>query len=66
MEKHHAMRSKGRLCWEKVRRQSPEELRFQFAVNARRSPGRILGNHLKDQGANLFADTLPPTYSSES
>ena len=38
----------------------------QFAVNARRSPGRILGNHLKDQGANLFADTLPPSYSSES
>jgi hypothetical protein len=30
----------------------------QFAVNARRSPGRILGNHSKDQGANLFADTL--------
>jgi hypothetical protein len=38
----------------------------QFAVNARRSPGRILGNHSKDQGANLFADTLPPSYSSES
>ena len=38
----------------------------QFAVNARRSPGRILGNHLKDQCANLFADTLPPSYSSES
>src|SRR5215469_463095 len=34
----------------------------QFAVNARRSPGRILGNHSKDQGANLFADTLPPSY----
>jgi hypothetical protein len=33
-------------------------------VNAQRSPGRILGNHLKDQGANLFANTLPP--SSES
>src|SRR6516162_9758482 len=32
----------------------------QFAVNARRSPGRILGNHSKDQGANLFAHTLPP------
>ena len=30
----------------------------QFAVNARRSPGRILGNHTEDQGANLFADTL--------
>jgi hypothetical protein len=38
----------------------------QFAVNARRSPGRILGNHSKDQGANLFADMLPPSYSSES
>ena len=38
----------------------------QFAVNARRSPGRILGSHLKDQGANLFADTRPPSYSSDS
>jgi hypothetical protein len=38
----------------------------QFAVNARRSPVRILGNYLKDQRANLFADTLPPSYSSES
>jgi hypothetical protein len=38
----------------------------QFAVNARGSPGRILGNHSKDQGADLFADTLPPSYSSES
>src|SRR6516225_2643459 len=38
----------------------------QFAMNARCSPGRILGNHSKDQGANLFADTLPPSYSSES
>jgi len=38
----------------------------QFAANARRSPGRILGNHLKDQDANLFADTLPPSDSSES
>ena len=36
----------------------------QFAVNARCSPGRILGNHTKDQGANLFADTLPSTYIS--
>src|SRR5215469_15866034 len=34
----------------------------QFPVNARRSPGRILGNHTEDQGANLFADTLPPSY----
>jgi len=38
----------------------------QFAVNARRSPGRILGNHTENQGADLFADTLPPSYSSES
>jgi len=38
----------------------------QFAVNARRPSGRNLANHLKDQGANLFADTLPPSYSSES
>jgi hypothetical protein len=38
----------------------------QFAVNARRYPGRILGNHTKDQGANLFADTLPSSNSSES
>ena len=38
----------------------------QFAVNARRSPGRILGKHSKDQGANLFADTHPHSYSSES
>ena len=38
----------------------------QFPVNARRSPGRILGNHTVDQGANLFADTFPPSYSSES
>jgi len=38
----------------------------QFAVNARRSPDRILGSHSKDQGANLFTDTLPPSYSSES
>jgi hypothetical protein len=35
-------------------------------VNARRSPGRILGKHPKDQGANLFADTLPPSYLSDS
>src|SRR5260370_6759007 len=38
----------------------------QFAVNARCSPGRILGNHTKDQGANLFADTLPSPYLAES
>ena len=43
------------------------EIQFQkFAVNARRSPGRILGNHPKDQGANLFADTLPFSYLADS
>src|ERR1700680_3444478 len=38
----------------------------QFAVNARRSPGWILGNHAEDQGANLFADTLPSSYVADS
>src|SRR6476660_2346618 len=38
----------------------------QFAVNARCSPGRILGNHTEDQGANLFADTLPSSYLADS
>jgi len=38
----------------------------QFAVNARCSPGRILGNHTEDQGANLFADTLASSYSPAS
>jgi hypothetical protein len=38
----------------------------KFAVNARRSPGRILGNHTKDQGANLFADTLPSSCLADS
>jgi hypothetical protein len=37
----------------------------QFAVNARRSPGWILSNHTEDQGANLFADTLP-SYLADS
>ncbi len=35
----------------------------QFAVNARRSPGRILGNHTEDQGANLLADVLTSNLS---
>jgi hypothetical protein len=35
----------------------------QFAVNARCSPGRILGNHAEDQGANLCADSLAWTRS---
>src|ERR1700676_2109245 len=34
----------------------------QFAVNARCSPGRILGHHTEDQGANFFADALAPSY----
>ncbi len=38
----------------------------QFAVNARRSPGRILGHHTEDQGANLFADALTSAYLSGS
>ena len=35
----------------------------QFAVNVRRSPGRILGNHTEDQGANLLADLLTSNLS---
>jgi hypothetical protein len=38
----------------------------QFAVNAWRSPDWILVNHTRDQGANLFADTLPSSYLSDS
>src|SRR5580765_6225973 len=38
----------------------------QFAVNAQCSPGRILGNHTENQGANLFADTLPSSYLADS
>ena len=38
----------------------------QFTMNARCSPGRILGNHTEDQGAKLFADTLPSAHLSES
>src|SRR5437773_3145918 len=38
----------------------------QFAVNARRSPSGILGNHTEDQSANLFADALPPSYLPDS
>src|SRR6266403_5548404 len=38
----------------------------QFAVNARRSPGWILSHHTEDQGANLFADTLPSSYLADS
>jgi hypothetical protein len=35
-------------------------------VNARCSPGRILGNHAEDQRAKFFADTFPSSYLSES
>ena len=35
-------------------------------LNARSSPGRILGNHTEAQGANLFADTLSSSYVSDS
>src|SRR5260370_1875903 len=38
----------------------------QLAVNARCSPGRILGNHPEDQGPDLFADTLPSSYLADS
>jgi hypothetical protein len=38
----------------------------QFAVNARRSPGRILGNDTDDQGANFSADRLPSSYLPDS
>jgi hypothetical protein len=38
----------------------------QFTMNARRSPGRILGNHTEDQGANLFADALTSSHLSGS
>jgi hypothetical protein len=38
----------------------------QFTMNARCSPGRILGNHTEDQGANLFADTLTSAQLSGS
>jgi hypothetical protein len=38
----------------------------QFAVDARCSPGRILGNHTENQGADLFADTLPSSYLADS
>jgi len=38
----------------------------QFGVNAGRSPGLILSHHTDDQGANLFADTLPSSYLSDS
>jgi hypothetical protein len=35
-------------------------------VNARCSPGRILGYHTENQGADLFADTLPSSYLADS
>src|SRR4029077_19324974 len=38
----------------------------KFAVNARCSPGRILGNHTENQGAHLFADTLPSPYLADT
>jgi len=38
----------------------------QFAVNARCSPGRILVNHTENQGADLFADTLPSSYLADA
>ena len=48
-------KSTGRLC------RFPTQLE-QFPVNAQRSPGRIVGDHSKDQGANLLLTRLrPPT-----
>jgi len=38
----------------------------QFAMNARCSPSWILSHHTEDQGANLFADTLPSSYLADS
>src|SRR5256885_13298953 len=38
----------------------------QFAVNTRCCPGRILSSNTEDQGANLFADTLPSSCLSDS
>src|SRR6266404_9102109 len=35
-------------------------------MNARRCPGWILSNHTEDQGANLFADTLPSSCRADS
>jgi hypothetical protein len=60
-----------------ISRSSPDPSRYtpfrdietqleQFAMNARRSPSRILSHHAEDQGANLFADTLPSSYLSNS
>src|SRR5438046_1066620 len=43
-----------------------ETQREQFAMNARRSPGWILSHHTEDQGAILFADTLPSSYLADS
>jgi hypothetical protein len=36
----------------------------QLAVNARRSPGWILGNHAKDQSTNFLAHPSPSPHSS--
>src|SRR6266436_3452632 len=35
-------------------------------TDTRCSPGRILSSHTEDQGANLFADTLPSSCLSDS
>jgi hypothetical protein len=60
-----------------ISRSSPDPSRYtpfrdietqldQLAVNARCSPGRILGNHTEDQGPDLLADTLPSSYLADS
>src|SRR5580700_4275864 len=38
----------------------------QFAMNARRSPGRILSHHTENQGAKILADSLPSSYLADS
>src|ERR1017187_6350025 len=38
----------------------------QFAVNARRSPGWILGNHAKDQNTNFLTPPSAPSHSPGS
>jgi hypothetical protein len=64
---HHIWISRGSLYPSRDAPFCPlETLLEQFAVNPRRSPGRILGDHAEDQRANLFADTLSSSYSSDS
>ena len=36
-----------------------EAQHLQFTMNARSTPGRVLGNHSKDESSQLLADALP-------